>query len=837
MRNINRIISLKGAILLVLGSLAWFSAGSVRGEAYFVKDGKPGADIVISDKPPRMVKLAAKELQTYIEKISGAKLAITNAPGADVPTHIYVGRSAGTDRLKITDEGLKQGAFKMVSGENWLALVGHDSDYTPTMPYYKGGPYPGTLLKDFDADLEERARQHGFILDGEKWSPPWEGLNRGYNVKMGLWDKDECGSLNAVYAFLRDQGIRWYLPGELGEIVPKKASIELPVVDKTVRPDFALRSMYQYAQQFSNGSEEQILWQLRMGFNKAPDVVGSGAFVGLIHGISNVYGREETQKAHPDYYKMENGKRAIEKRQNCCLSSPGLFASNVKYARAMFELYDEPMVSVMPGDSYTTVCECELCKDKGTPERGYFGGISDYVWDYVNRVGQELYKTNPDKMVSCCAYGGYNLPPTHIAHLSPNIVVGLAQMRRTQLCALSRLDQKKKAQLQELPREWLKKMPKGHTPIFIYDYFFYSMSGAETEFMPVFFPHAIAEDLQALKGISLGDFIEVEDRTKGLGVTHLNLYVEAQFLWNADQDVEQVLNEYYTLFYGPARDEMKAFIEYSEANWMYLNKNADKIGEVFALLGKAQEKVEADSVYAKRIALIADYIRPLTGLQQQLRIGRGPVPEARILGERDPKDIKLDGKLDDVFWQGLESYGLKDLVTGRPASHQTTFKVACAGNSLYFGIECKDASMKSMTNTSTRHDSLSIFDGESVEIMLETQTHSYYQLGISPAGGMTDIDQKERNVFWSSKAEVATHIGDGCWSVEVRIPIVPPAQEAIDPQNGVAGNKPSEADPWYFNICRHAVSEKGDEFSAFSPAGKLSFHVPLKFGKLYMRMQ
>ena len=167
MRNINRIISLKGAILLVLGSLAWFSAGSVRGEAYFVKDGKPGADIVISDKPPRMVKLAAKELQTYIEKISGAKLAITNAPGADVPTHIYVGRSAGTDRLKITDEGLKQGAFKMVSGENWLALVGHDSDYTPTMPYYKGGPYPGTLLKDFDADLEERARQHGFILDGE----------------------------------------------------------------------------------------------------------------------------------------------------------------------------------------------------------------------------------------------------------------------------------------------------------------------------------------------------------------------------------------------------------------------------------------------------------------------------------------------------------------------------------------------------------------------------------------------------------------------------------------------------------------------------------------------
>ena len=805
------------------------------GETCLVKDGKPCADIVIAEKPPRMVKLAAAELQTYIEKISGAKLAITNAPGPDVPTHIYVGRSAETDKLKITDEGLKQGAFKMVSGKNWLALLGHDSDYTPTMPRWKGGPYPGTLLKDWDADLEERARQHGFKLDGEKWYPPWEGIYRSYNAKMGIWDKDECGSLNAVYRFLRDQGIRWYLPGELGEIAPKKASIELPVVDKTVRPDFALRSMYQYAQQFCNGSEEQILWQLRMGFNKAPDVMGSAYGVGTAHGMGCVFGREETQKAHPDYYKMENRKRATEKRQNPCLSSAGLFASNVKYARAMFELYDEPMVSVMPGDSNVTVCECELCKDKGTPERGYFGGISDYVWDYVNRVGQELYKTNPDKMISCCAYGGYNLPPTHIDKLSPNIVVGLAQTRRQYLCAFGKLNPKKKAQLQELPQEWLKKMPKGHTPFFIYDYFLYSMSGAATEFMPLFFPHSIAEDLHALKGISLGDYIEVEDRTKGLGVTHLNLYVEAQFLWNADQDVDRLLDEYYTLFYGPARDEMKAFIEYSEANWMYLDKDADKIGQVFALLGKAQEKVEADSVYARRIALIADYIRPLKGLQQQIVIGRGPVPEARILGERDAKDIKLDGRLDDVFWKGVRTYGFGEVETGREPSFRTSCMMAYAGDSLYFGIECKDASMKSMTDTPTQHDSMPIFNGESVEIMLETQTHSYYHFGISPAGGMIDIDQKEGNTLWSSKAEVATHIGDGCWSVEVRIPIVPPAQEAIDPQNGVAGSKPSETYPWYFNVYRHAVNEKGEEFSAFSPTGKLNFLMPLKFGKLYVR--
>ena len=106
--------------LLVLSFCGWLAARPAFGEPYLVKDGKPYADIVIADKPPRMVKLAAAELQTYIEKISGAKLAITNAPGSDAPAHIYVGRSVETDKLKISDEGLKGGAFRMFSGKDYL---------------------------------------------------------------------------------------------------------------------------------------------------------------------------------------------------------------------------------------------------------------------------------------------------------------------------------------------------------------------------------------------------------------------------------------------------------------------------------------------------------------------------------------------------------------------------------------------------------------------------------------------------------------------------------------------------------------------------------------------
>ncbi len=359
---------------------------------------------------------------------------------------------------------------------------------------------------------------------------------------------------------------------------------------------------------------------------------------------------------------------------------------------------------------------------------------------------------------------------------------------------------------------------------------------------PVFFPHTIAADLRSLKGISMGDFIEVysggnsKSLGQDLGVTYLNLYVTAQFLWDADQDVDRLLNEYYTLFYGPAAGEMKAFIDYCETNMGSLDKKADTIEHVFALLEKAQAKVAPESVYAKRIALIADNMRPMKNLIKQLN--RGPVPEAQGWG-RDAKTIKMDGKLDDVFWQGFKAYsvyGLSELETGRLAQYRTSFKVGYAGDNLYFGIECKDADRTALTNTVTRRDDPAIFDGEELEILLETQNHSYYQLAISPGGGLFDADWKKgRDPLWNSNAEVATHIDGDTWSAEIRIPIMDQKQDDIQPMLGVAGIMPISMYPWYFNVCRHSVHKQEIENSAFSPTGTNSFHMPLKFGKLYMR--
>jgi hypothetical protein len=367
--------------------------------------------------------------------------------------------------------------------------------------------------------------------------------------------------------------------------------------------------------------------------------------------------------------------------------------------------------------------------------------------------------------------------------------------------------------------------------------------------MPVFFPHTIAQDMRLLKGISMGDYIEVYRDKKGIGtlaVDHLNLYVTARCWWDANQNVDALLDEYYTLFYGPARDEMKAFITFCEGGRtvkmgvpdvsMGFAKSAASIDKLFDLLDKARAKVPAESVYSQRIKLIADYIAPLKGLRDQLAKGRDKdLPEAQAI-ERNKGDITLDGKLDDKFWAGLRSYTLKELQKGQTPVSQSSFSIAWAGEAFYLGIRCVDSDANKLNIGATKSEDPGIWNGDCLEILLETQGHSYYQIVINPAGAVMDLDRKNGlNSLWSSGVEVAAHLGEGAWTAEIRIPVVGEMQADLDPLHGVAGRQPSALYPWFFNVCRQRVRENNTERSAFSPTGTDGFQDVMKFGKLYVR--
>ncbi|MFC1454084.1 DUF4838 domain-containing protein, partial [Verrucomicrobiota bacterium] len=578
--------------MFVVGILApgpW----SASGKEFIVKDGKANAEIVISEKPSRMTSLAAQELQLYIKKISGAELPITSTPNKDLPVKIYVGDSPGAKAAGVTSEGFEFGTFRMASGKDWLALVGNDTNFEPVEPWSRSNTH---WNKEVIHKWDE--------LTGAKWSNAlasrmyknYSGKAMNYgkpddgklpkSAEIQFWKYDKRGSINAVYAFLRGLGVRWYMPGEIGEIVPKTTTIELPEIDKTVHPDVNIRTMSW--DRYHAISRDQLMWSLRLGINKI--------FAPMHHGISNITRREEQRKRHPEFYQVRSGKPDTESRRpKACLSSPELFEENVRYVRKMFDMYDVPIVSVMPQDGFSVICQCEKCVDKETPERGSSGRFSDYVWEYVNNVAKEVAKTHPDKKITCGAYSTYQLPPLKIDKLHPNVLVQITNGRpRTEM------DPEFHKELDDLRKAWLEKT-SDKLSISINYHFGYQ---------PFYVPHVIAKGLRDAK-----DQIWREDcwfmpfSKEGLfkpGVNHLSIYVMARLWWDLDRDVDKMLDEYYRLFYGPAAAEMKAFVDYCETNYADLTEDKEKVNHALELFESTKRKVDPESVYGKRVALVDD---------------------------------------------------------------------------------------------------------------------------------------------------------------------------------------------------------------------------------------
>jgi hypothetical protein len=799
---------------LLVAALVAQAPSSARGAAHIVQDGKPCADIVIAEQPPRTVKLAAGELQGLIERISGARLPIATAPGGEFPAHIYLGRSAHTDRLKVTDEGLTGDGFRMVSGDNWLVLLGPDAEYAPVGPWARA------------ASDRVRAQEEWDKLTGARWANPGVSTFKGYNATLQIWEQDGRGSLNAVYEFLRSLGARWYMPGEFGQALPDARTIPLPKVNRTVQPDFGYRHLGFYGNAFFQAPREEALWQLRLGMRATGGIGG--------HGIDGALHHDKTRAAHPEFFMMVNGKRDLVSRGGKpCLSSEGLLRNNVEYARALFRIYNPPIVSVMPTDGYAALCQCDLCKGKDTPARGYEGLLSDYVWGYVDRVAQALRESDPDKKVTCFAYSAYMLPPERIGKLSPNVVVGICQGRA------DFHNPETRDKHRQLRQAWLSKVSSGK--LYTWDYYLHGRPGKPFEGLPVYFPHLVSEDLKSLKGICAGEGIEVY-RSSGapapdpaLATNHLNCYVTARLWWDAEQDVDALLGEYYTLFYGPAARAMKAYVDYCEAHWPRMVKDVEAIDKSVELLTAAQQAA-GDTIYGKRVALVAEYTRPVRQLREKLAAGRDDARPARVY-PRAAAGITLDGRLNKPFWEGMAVYGLTDLVTGAKPKYATTFQVAWGDdNALYFGILCREPDMKDLNIGTDRPEDPNIWNGDCIEILLETQGHAYYQVAIGPTGALTDLDRREgANLLWASGARAVAFRGEDFWSLEVRIPVAPELQEQVDPNNGVAGRKMSSVQPWYFNLCRQRIHGADREFTAFSPTGKVTFHDAMKFGKLYMR--
>ncbi|MFA7159783.1 MAG: DUF4838 domain-containing protein, partial [Kiritimatiellia bacterium] len=563
-----------------------------------------------------------------------------------------------------------------------------------------------------------------------------------------------------------------------------------------------------------SGVTNDALWYFRLGLN--------GGSQGGFHTMYVILSDPNTRTNHPEYYALYNGKRDLYSRGGKpCLSSEGFFSNMVEYARAHFDVYPQAdEFTVMPGDGYTIMCQCDLCKGKDTPERGWEGTISDYVWGFVNRVAGEIQKSHPGRKIHCAAYGTYLLPPEKI-QLHTNITVRIVAPT---LGAFSG-DPARRPHVIAIRNAWLAKLPPG-SMLSAHEQNIQNQPGRKGEGLPIFFMREIAEDLKSWNGKLLGENVEVWQTGGGIGgpgLNHLHYYLTGRLYWDSKQELDRLLGDYYSRFFGSAREEMKSFYERAEKTCMRFE--APDIEYLLATLKAAEDKAGTNTVYGRRVALIRGECEPKL---RELLLQRNSKEEyARLeISPQTVENISVDGQLNEAFWSGLSNNPLRDAVSGGAPKFSTSFRIGSDGANLCIGVRCLEPDMQSLIEAGQKRDDMNVWMDDAVEVILKTPRRSFYQFAINPKGALVDLDRSQgmQGIVWDANVAAATARGTNEWTVELTIPF-----------KDILGDKPTAEQPWHINICRNRPRDKNTELSIFVPSGKPTFQNTEKMAVLVVK--
>lgn len=775
-----RILSIATCLLLPAGLL---DAGTFQQD-----DGQPYTQIVVAPDAPDMTKLAAREFQAFVKAATGQELPLaTDGMASGKSPAVYIGTSDALGRLGINAEGLKPEGYRIVARPGVLAIVGRD---------YAGPPL--------------QAQQN-----------PWR-LCDLYNPALKLNALGEAGTLYGVYAFLeRVCGIRFYMPGELGTVLNPRTEVKVPQFVLERAPVFTYRYPWLC---ILDESPEEALWFRRAGFGGIAPVV-------ITHNFDAMY---RHHAAHPEFFALVDGvrdcqpggaKSAVIGTCNLCLSNQEMIR---QFAADICDYFDQhpeqQFFPVGPPDGMNRICEEPRCQeqiDREAPENGKY---SNYVWGFIARLASEVAKLHPDKFIGCFAYERYNRPPTRIAKLPPNVAVMICKQRR-----LFVLPDYEKRVLAEIAA-WKEKA----SMVYYWDYYIFD-SWLPWRGLPVLYSQTIEKDFRWMQvhGIR-GEFIEAEGaadegvrRMHRPATQHLNLYLTARLGWDPSLNVQDLLSEYYRLFYGPAEAEMKEFWTCAEtvrttAGARLQNTAAFQPETVFTpealarladLLAQGLARTPDDSVYRRRIELLQKEFTPAR---------RALVPVLR----RGQQTLQLPLLATAKNVEALTPIRLFSLA-GEPMSDPTWVKAGWTSEGIHLDILCFERSMDRIRAVCTSRDQAGLADDDCVEVFLNpdpNDARKSYRYIVNSKGAVWDGRIGFGAEAWNGTARASTSLEPKRWRVKLTIPFT-----------DLGISQPAPGVTLKANIYRTRWASGSHESSVWSPTDQPDSSVSSRYGTIVLQ--
>ncbi len=466
----------------VLLASACLASLAARGQVTLIDGEQAHAVVVLPAEAEAEEEKAAKELVEHLERMTGVRLPRATLP--DVPTEsipIYLGQ-AGAEELD---------AASRAAGDNVSSFT----------------------LRVAEGRIDIRG------LGAE-------------------------GTLFGVYELLEQIGFRWYIPGDLGTVVPEGNRVRVKLQSTTQAPSMDYRVLQSMA---------PLPWYQRQRLGGNPRSTGAHGLPGLP--AAGSAGRALFEQ-HPELFSLIDGER---KPRQHCLSNPETLRRVVDALRNILkDNPDRKYIGMGPRDG-RGFCECDGCRalDGGVIDPFYGQeSMTDRYVEFFNRVLENLEADYPDLHLVWYVYGLHMMPPASVKP-NPRIVGVFAPISMDRIRGMTNPMSPDRHTFRWLIDAWTALKPNE----MYYRGYYNNLACPQ---FPKTQLDRVRNEIPYLHRQGL-NVMRVEVIRQSWASDPLTLYVASRLMWNVDTDVDALLAEFYARFYGPAREPMQAYHEALEA--------------------------------------------------------------------------------------------------------------------------------------------------------------------------------------------------------------------------------------------------------------------------------
>lgn len=446
----------------------------------------------------------------------------------------------------------------------------------------------------------------GAIVVGDAGTVRPEALSReGFIIRTNGQRLRICGgtphaTLIGVFALLEEQlGCRWWSWNE--EYVPKASTLMIPAQDTHIEPAFQQHDCFnREAQNRANA----FAWKRRT--ISLTNFTGGHNLCPLLKPFTD---------ERPDFLPMDkNGKRAFNNiHMNYTAAGmdeilTGLLKKEITKRKGNLNgvIYFAGMGDWYGGMDYSPESKRVYEEEKWTDPDGRVNpGYSATVLRLINRTAEALEKDVPGVQIGTFAYMSLEAPPAK-TRPRENVSIRLPRLRHDTVRSI--IVSPKNASFRRNLDRWCELAPGR---VYVWEY-----GSNFTNFLRPFPSlRSLAENIRyyhqaGVAGISIqGNYVST-----GGDLAVLKNYVWSKLLWDPTRDTDELLREFCTGYYGPAAEELLAYVNLLEDSVRGENPiEADEFNSKFAwmtpaVVARAQElfraalrKTASDAIYQRRV--------------------------------------------------------------------------------------------------------------------------------------------------------------------------------------------------------------------------------------------